>query len=223
MGLVKKMDGFTLKGLVILPPNKRYQRLFPADRECFEKTLRLLPQVFESNYGMKLCFFSSNVIFGLPMPESMESINCLCRGDVNYLNAVVKEKGYHALVCDTNAQFIKDEYNELREKIQTQFPFKKGISDKQRIEIIEERELNLARHIAQKFKLIVTFENDKSPRYDLRTNKSDGRILIKIDLLTMNAKGFHSGEATNIVSLMNRSWAYRKANRWEVMKNEPDK
>ena len=212
------MDGFTSKGLVILPPTERYRRLFPTDRERFDEALRLLPLVFETNFGTKLYYLNTNVIYGLPMPESMESIYCLCRGDVNYLNAVAKDFNFHALVCNADEQFNLDEYNELRKKVQKQNPFKRGISDKQRIDIIENREQRLARLIAQRFKLVITFENGKNPRYDLRTKRTDGRILIEIDLLTMTAKGYHSGESTNIVSLMNRSWAYKRVNQWEVVK-----
>jgi hypothetical protein len=216
------MDGFTSKGLIILPPIERYKRLFNTDRERFEEAVRLLPAVFESNYGIKLCFFNSNVIYGLQMPESMESINCLCRGDVNYLNAVAKDKGFHALVCDADEQFKHDEYIKLRENVQKKHPFGSDISDQQRIEIIEKREQTLARQIAQRFELIITFETGKNPRYGIRTKKGDRRILIEIDLLALTAKGFHSGEATNIISLMNRSWAYKKVNRWEAVKNEPN-
>ena len=219
----REMDGFTSKGLIILPPKTIYRKLSAVDKERFENTLQLLPNVFESNYGIKLFYFNTNVIHGVAMPESMQLVNSLCLGDINYLNGIVKEGGLHELICNDKVQFEKDEYENLREKVKKRNPVKKGISVNERMKIIEKRELEIARFIAQKFELIISFEDYKNQRYDFKTKKMDGRILIEIEIPKMNVKGYHSGEVTNIVSLMNREWAYKKVSQWEVVMHDVKK
>jgi hypothetical protein len=213
---VTQVEGFTSTGIVILPPRVSYLNLFQADRERFNDALHLLPRVFESNYGIKLFYFNTNVIYGLPMPESMQSIFCLCRGDINYLNSIVKDDQFYELICDDSDQFIQDGYEDLRSKVQKQHPIKSSISVNQRVKVIETRECTLARFIAHKFALVISFESYENQRYGIKTNKMDGRILIEIELPKLIAKGYHSGEAINIVSLMNRSWAYKRVNQWEA-------
>jgi hypothetical protein len=85
-----------------------------------------------------------------------------------------------------------------------------------RVKIIEARERRLARLIARTFSLVISFESNNNHYYDIKTKKLDGRILIEIDMSTMAAKGYFSGEAGNIVTLMNREWAYKEVHRWEV-------
>ena len=210
------MVNFTNKGILVFPARASYLNMTATARERFNETLGLLPRVFESNYGIKLFYFNTNVIFGIPTPDSMRPVFCLCRGDIDYHNGVVKNDGFFELVCDDKGQFIPDEYDDLREKVKRLYPFKRGIALDQRIKIIESRERELARYIAQKFSLVISFESDDNRRYDLKTKKNDGRVLIEIEPSTMAAKGFLAGEAINMVSLMNRDWAYKKVNLWEV-------
>lgn len=210
------MKNFTDKGLLILPTNENYLRMTATARECFVETLLLLPRVFESNYGIKLFYFNTNVISGIPMPDSMQSIFCLCRGDIDYLNGIVKNDGFFELICDDSGQFISDEYDSLREQVKSLHPFKRGIALERRIKVIEARERELARYIAHKFSLVITFENDNNARYDLKTKKKDRRVLIEIEPFTMTAKGYLSGEAINMTTLMDKDWAYKKVNLWEV-------
>lgn len=210
------MIKFTDKGLIVLPPRSVYLNMAATDRERFNETIRLMPQVFESNYGIKLFYFNTNVIFGIPMPDLMQPIFCLCRGDIDYLNGVVKHDGFFELVCDDKGQFAPDEYDSLREKVKKTHPFKRGIALEQRIKVIESRELALARHIALKFSLVISFENDDNRRYDFKTKKNDGRVIIEIEPCAMTAKGYFSGESINMVALMNKEWAYKKVHLWEV-------
>lgn len=210
------MRNFTDKGLIIFPTRARYLNMTASARGCFNETIGRLPHVFESNYGIKLFYLNTNVIFGVPMPDSMTAVFCLCRGDINFLNGVVKNDGFFELICDDKGQFIPDEYDNIREKVQKLYPFKRGIALDRRIEIIETRERELARRIAQKFSLIISFETDEHRRYNLTSKKNDGRVIIEIEPSTMTAKGYLSGEAINMVSLMNKDWAYKKVNLWEA-------
>lgn len=210
------MDNFTKKGLVVIPTSTSYFGMTGIDRKCFDETLWLLPRVFESNYGIKLFYFNTNVIPGIPMPDSMQPVFCLCCGDIDYLNGVVKNANFFELVSDDQGQFVSDEYNGLREKVQKLHPFNRGIALRQRIEVIETRERELARQIAQKFSLVISFETDGNRRYELKSSKNDGRVVIEIEPSTMMAKGSLSGERINMTSLMNKEWAYKKVNEWEV-------
>jgi hypothetical protein len=207
--------GFTSKGLVILPAKACYIGLHERERNNLTATLETLPRVFKTHYGIDLYYFNTNAIYGLSMPNSMTVINCLCRGDVNYLNKIVKDEQHYGLVTDDGVQFITDEYDKLRDMVHKKHITDRDMSVEQRMAVIEKRELELAKLIARDFKLIISFESDARRRYDLMTTKSDGRIVIMIKVPSMVAKGYLSGENIGMDTLMNKEWAYKPVYQWE--------
>ncbi len=200
------MDNFTDKALLILPKKDTYTGASSLWKERFSKTIKLIPEIFKSNYDIEMFYLTSNKISNIDMSNYKE-IYDITKEDTEFLN--IKYPVFYPR--RDNKDFI-----EIKTKSLSRFPSKRGMSDEDREKLIDNRLIFIGKEIAKSFKLIISLERINNSYYNIKHGKMDKRIILRMDYESFKMIPYIASEQCSIIDIMNRQWAYKPIYEWEV-------
>lgn len=202
------MDNFTNEALIILPKKDTYTGANALWQERLELTIKAVPKIFKSNYSIDISYLTSNKLPNINMNEYKE-IYDIAKEDTEFLN--IKYPVFYP-------RRDNKDYIEIKNKALSKFPSKRGMSDNDREKLINDRLVFIGREIAKSFKLVISLERINNSYYNIKHNKTDKRIILKMDYDSFKMIPYIASEQCSIIDIMNRQWAYKPIYEWEIVK-----
>lgn len=201
------MKGFCDYGFILFPRLSVYEAMNDLSigrlKDGISKVVKYMENEEIELYALSTdesaeCFIPNNV--------NIKFINSILPEDMNYLN--------RHLNCSFNCELskmVEPFVDEIREK----YPTERGMSEDDRIELINKRIDFIQKKIFEKVSLIVNIDRKTNSQYKLKSKEDDEKILIEIDPDSLIPIVKMSGSQMSAEALLGEGKSFAIIN-WEV-------
>jgi hypothetical protein len=117
-------------------------------------------------------------------------------------------------VCNTHLTYAED-FEDIKHEVLAKYPSTRGLSDEDRLKLIDKRQREIGRRIADKFSVVIDMEKRADKHYSIRPKANASQIIIDVDLNNFTVKTYMGDNLFPPVSLFNEQWAILPMYRWE--------
>lgn len=197
------MKGFTDKALLILPKAINLDQRDYKYREMFQYSIDSMVKVFKECFDIDIYCLRCNCINSI----NLSNCNIICdfpKADTLFLDRV----------CNSYTEYSED-FEEIKQQVLEKWPNKRGMPDEERLKLIEKRQREIGRRIANEFSLVIDMEKNADKYYSIKPKDNSSRIIVDVDFNTFSIKTFMGENQYPPVTLFNEPWAVLPVYRWE--------
>lgn len=108
---------------------------------------------------------------------------------------------------------------ELYKKAVEKYPYKRGLTEQQRQKAVLERDNYISRKYIDTFRMIISVTQKNDQDYKFESKAEDGKILIKVNPITLIANAYVSGNPVDITLLLQDKSTGKRLIEWGGYEN----
>ncbi len=200
------MRGFCETGILLFPKMETYEFRGEDYHAYLKKGADKVIQFFK-NRNILLDCFTTNEVALIIAPEGVNWVNSSTPEDIFFI-----KRNCDGMSNIKEGSNLDKFYEEARKK----YVLERGLPLEKRFEVALKRDKFVANKQIKSYKLVVTFEHQNNPYYKTESKPNDGRIILKINHSNFVGQAYMSGNAIDIVQILQYNGAARPVHLWEV-------